>query len=187
MRRSVYLAGSSLLVIVISAIAPAQEPSASDEEQLSVKYARASLKLAQVELKQALEMNATFPNLAGFVVERLRANARAAEDQLQLALKPGKSLEEVQLRYAESRAEGAQLRYEVAKKLKQKNPDAVPNLELQRLRLTAQVAKLRSEMWRRGEYQPAFSYQSQWQIDMLSDEIIELRKRIERLENRNVR
>ena len=103
MRQSVYLAGSSLLVIVISAIAPAQEPSASDEEQLSVKYARASLKLAQVKLEQALEMNATFPNLAGFVVGRLRANARAAEDQLQLALKPDKSLEEVQLRYAESR------------------------------------------------------------------------------------
>jgi len=152
------------------------------EEQVSVRYARASLELARIELQKHLEQEKKVPRgIPAIVIERSRMNVKVAEAQLEQALLPATSgTIHVQVRYAEERVKIAELEYEQAKKARLLNPNAVLELEVERLGLVAETARLRLAMWRDPVYLPSLLDQMQWQLDRLSEEIIDLNKRFEK-------
>lgn len=151
-------------------------------EELAVRYAQASLKLAEIDLRKAEEQNKKVPRtIPQVIVERLRRNVAVSEAQLEQALQPSAGgAVNVHVRYAEERVRIAELEIEKAQKARQRDPDAVPAVEVERLALAADVARLRLDMWRNPVYLPSLLDQMQWQLDRLSEEVIDLNKRVEK-------
>ena len=167
---------------VLAAASQQRQQGNPAEEPVSVRYARASLELARIELQKHLEQEKKAPRIIpAIVIERTRMNVKVAETQLEQALQPatGGTIH-VQVRYAEERAKIAELEYEQAKKARLHNPNAVLELEVERLGLVAETARLRLAMWRDPVYLPSLLDQMQWQLDRLSEEIIDLNKRLEK-------
>ncbi len=174
--------GAAVCVAAIGVIAGAaqQQRSTVSEEPIAVRYARASLELAKIELKKLVEQNKKVPRaVPAILVERAKMNVKVAEAQLEQAVGPSAAgTANVHIRYAEERVRVAELEFEKAKEARRRNPDAVIELEVERLGLVAETARLRLAMWRDPVYLPSLLDQMQWQLDRLSEEIIELNKRV---------
>lgn len=174
---------SAGIVAVIGIIAVAG-PQATQEpagEPVSVRYSRSCLKLAGIELQQLLDQNHKAPGvIPDMVLERARMNVKVAQAQLEHALAPTSAgTAAVQVRYAEERVKLAEIELEKAKRVRRHDPDAMSELELERLSLVAEVARLRLAMWRDPVYLPSLLDQMQWQLDRLSEEVIEISKKVE--------
>ncbi len=171
------------LAAIGAIVAAAQQPRGNfSQEPISVRYARASLELAKVELKKLMNAEKEVPRvIPPIILERAKANVKVAEAQLEQALLPSTGgAVNVHIRYAEERVKVAELELEKARKAKARNPNAVLDVEIERLELVAETARLRLAMWRDPVYLPSLLDQMQWQLDRLSEEIIELNKRVEK-------
>lgn len=173
------LVAGAVAVFAISAGA-SQKAAESADSGIAVRYAQASLELAKIELERFLEADKHVSRvIPAIVVERARMNVKVAEAQLEQALhpSPGGAMN-VQVRYAEERAKFSEIDYDKAKEARRQNPKSMREVEVERLRLVAETARLRLAMWRDPVYLPSLLDQMQWQLDRLSEEIIELNKRI---------
>ncbi|MGE5192218.1 MAG: hypothetical protein ACM3U2_06905 [Deltaproteobacteria bacterium] len=176
--------GAAVCVCAIGAIAVAAQQRRGDAEgqAVAVRYAQASLELAKIERKKLVEQNKKVPHVVpAIILERAKMNVKVAEAQLEQALGPSAAgTANVHIRYAEERVKVAELEFEKAKDGRRRNPDAILELEVERLGLVAETARLRLAMWRDPVYLPSLLDQMQWQLDRHSEEIIELNKRVER-------
>ena len=162
--------------------AAAQQPKPA-VEGVAVRYARAYLRLTELELKSAKNTNAKVPGVISAVeVDRLKMNVAVAQAQLQNALRPNAvSKVQVHLRYAEEKVATARKEYKRAQRVRKINAEALSDDELERLKLVMEVAQYRLEMWRDPTYLPSLLDHMQWQIDRLSEEIVQLHKRTQML------
>jgi len=152
----------------------------STKESVEVRYARSLLRLAQLDLKQLEEEDQRVARVVpDMEVDRARMRVKVAEARLDRALAPSKEKKAgAQVRYAEERARLAEADLEDAKKVRQKRPDAISDLELEKLTVNAEMARLRVALWREADDLPSQLDQMQRQIDLLSDEVVETNKKI---------
>lgn len=176
--------GAAVCICAIGVLAGAAQKQfgVPAEDVIPVRYAQACLELAKIELKKLVEHEKKVPRgVPAIILERARMNVKVAEAQLNQALVPSAGgMVNVHIRYAEERAKVAELEFEKAKEARQHNSDALIELEVERLGLVAETSRLRLAMWRNPVYLPSLLDQMQWQLDRLSDEIIQLNKRVEK-------
>ncbi len=172
-------AGFCAMIGVIAGAAQ-QQKDVVPEEPVAVRYARASLELAKIELKKLEEQNKKVPRvIPAIIVARAKMNIKVAEAQVEQAIGPSAAgTANAHIHYAEERVKVAELEFEKAREARQKNPDAVIDLEVERLGLVAETARLRLAMWRDPVYLPSLLDQMQWELDRLSEEVLELNKRV---------
>lgn len=200
---------SVLLVILLATqTIVAQETSTEQGEQplqaLELIHATLSYKLAAVELQLAEQFNREIEDsLSGVidgqtryqtlkmklipstVLERLKSNIAIAQTKLELA-ETGSTArpKEVQLRHAQEKARLAQIRLDSAKESKTTKSSVTRELQIKRLKIVSDIAKLRLKMPERPEYLLEQVDILQWQIDKLSDQFMLLEMRISAIEDR---
>lgn len=154
-----------------------------DSPSIQVRYHDVLVQLAEVEVKAAAELNRKTPNaVAQQTMDRLRTNAAVARQLHERATRGYADMPEAHVLYADARAQLAESDYRSAVKLRERNPNSMPELKLERIRLSAELANLRVEMWKHPESLTSLVDQMQWEIDQMSQEILDLHKRVERLE-----
>ncbi len=174
------------LLIAICAVVPGQPTSSQTKsdlvtEDIAIQYARANLKLARVRLARFENVNHKAPgSIPQMVLERMRANISVAQEQLDHAIRPDDEKPmRAYVRYAEEKARVANLAWKNALELRKRPSAKITELDLEKYRLEAKVAELRLQMWQDRAYLPTLLDQMQWQIDRLSEELLELRKTVE--------
>lgn len=153
-------------------------------DSIGVRYADACLRLAKLELTRALELNERVPRAKSATrIDWLKANVAAAEEQVRIAreYQQGSTMP-LQAAYADATAMSATAEFQAAKQFAESNPGVMSELQLDKLQLQAEIAGLRAEMWRDSSNLPSLVDQMQWQIDRLTEEVIELDQRVRALE-----
>ena len=170
------LVGGMLLVLV-----GATETGTSSSVQ--VQYHDILVQIAEVDLQIAAESNRKAPgSFPGQTIERLQTNVNVARQLHERATLGYGDMPEAHVLYAEARAQLSENNYRSAIKARELDPDSVPELKLEKIRLSAELARLRLEMWKHPESLTSLVDHMQWEIDQLSQEILQLHKRLERLE-----
>ena len=155
-------------------------------EGLEARYARTSLRRATLQLEQALEENRRMPGLySDPLIERLRQNVQVAEQQLEHALRPEKvDRHEVHVRSAEAALRMAESELRHAEELRRRLPRSYTDNDLERFRLSVEIARLRLERARDPETFASPQAHLQWQVEDLRQELLDLRLRLEELSRR---
>jgi len=152
-------------------------------ESIRVRYARAYLELTKADLNTALGVNkrigVAYP---GNTVQRLRNHVAIAEAKLQYELNGGESkLHDIHLRELEEARKLADMYLANAVAVNKRLAGTIDELEIKRLRLVAEVAKLAIE---RGRDPAAVSTpyaHLQWQLDQMRSELLWLQIRADKL------
>ncbi|MDG2380108.1 MAG: hypothetical protein P8N76_00400 [Pirellulaceae bacterium] len=156
-----------------------QEPNPSEAR---VEYARVYLELSKVELQQVLDANKRVAkSFSPSEVQRRRLQMKVAELQLkalQQSSGRGDAIN-IHLLQAKERAILAKQVYLQALENPQRNL-LYSKLELERLRLVAELAQLRVDTWSNPKDVLALIDNVYWQIDLLSDQLANLQQQIER-------
>ncbi len=174
--------------------APSDAPDRTSEQrqltpqEIKVQHAKVYLQLAEIELEQALQQNSQVAKVVPrMVVERLHSNVAVAQEQLTQAEQASTlGPMETRLRHAEERVRLAKANLETMTKAKEKGLK-LDDLELKRLRLTHELAKLRLAMWNNPDNVLTLMDHMQWQIDRFGEEILYLDKRLTKLETEAAR
>lgn len=162
---------------------PASAAAATD---LQVRFADARLRLARVELEIALEMNRKVGGTASKrELQRLEGNVDVARKQLVVAREftHGSALP-TQLTAADSAAKRADRHLQSVLEIHKRNPQAMSKIMIRRASIKAEMAKFRVELWQDPAYLPSLMDEMQWQIDRLTEQVIELTQRIDAIEGK---
>ena len=170
------LVGGLLLVLV-----SATETESSSGVQ--VQYHDVLVQIAEVDLQIANESNRKSPgSFPGQTIQRLQTNVDVARKLRERATLGYGDMPEAHVLFAEARAQLSEHNYRSAIKARELDPNSVGELKLEKIRLAAELARLRLEMWKHPESLSSLVDHMQWEIDQLSQEILELHRRVERLE-----
>jgi multidrug resistance efflux pump len=159
------------------------EPAAElSRYELAVKYAETRMQLAEVELRWALDMNQSIPGAIPKIrVERLRSNLVVAKEQFNEAtLASSGGPERVRLVHAEEKIRLARLDFETGERMR--NQGMITALELERLRLKYELAKLNVEVLKNPDSFVTLLNYIEAKVDRMGDEILALDERISKLE-----
>ncbi len=151
-----------------------------------VRYARAYLELAEVELRLAEESNRQIPGThPRSSIARKENHVAVAKEQLRVAELGDKNgdASQVHLRYAEERARIAKRDYQQALEMKNRK-QVYSDLQLQRLRLKAEVAEFRVALWSDPDNVLSALDHVHWQVERLSEEVIDLQMQLDELAKR---
>jgi hypothetical protein len=170
------IVGGMLLVLV-----DARET--ENSSNVRVQYYEVLVQIAEVDLQIAAESNrkvrGSFP---GQTIQRLQTNVDVARKLHERATLGYGDMPEAHVLYAEARAQLSENNYRSAIKVRELDPNSMGELKLEKIRLSAELARLRLVMWKHPESLSSLVDHMQWEIDQLSQEILELHRRVERLE-----
>jgi hypothetical protein len=178
-----YRAGSSASAAPDSKPAPekkqaAEGKQASDNKQdsLDVRIARAQLSLAEATLRKAQDQNRRVgETISGGLLAQFTDAVQVARAQLEAAesASGGDSLA-AWIRRAESSVREAENRWKRAAEVNRLSAGTVAAIDVERLRLTVEIAKLQVE---RGKALADASTEAKlhWQVDVLNDEVARLK------------
>jgi hypothetical protein len=154
-------------------------------EDLDVQYAKTYLQCAQLELQRALDTNRQIPGtFTGVSIDALQQAVTLAEGQLAHAMNKDEKKPALFIQSAEQNLQSAEANLKRAEAIHRQRPNAFPATELERLRLTTQLARLTLEKARAAD--PDHPQQFlQWQIDQLRLEVSQLRNRLAQLQRMN--
>lgn len=154
----------------------------STRYQLMVEYASTNLRLAEVELEYALEENAKNAGMIPRItIERLRSNLSLARKQFEEATAASTGgLERIQLRHAEERIRLSKLDLQNGQRLYDEG--MVSALELQRLELKHDLAKLNLVLLKNPENFVTLLHHLESKVNRMGEEILMLDQRISKLE-----
>ncbi len=165
---------------------PQQEEPADAEAEgalldVQIRYAMARLKLAELDLQRAVTLNKPLANaIGGLEIARLTNHVRLMQRQLEIAQgKPQSSAREVGLAAAELACETAQSDLDAARAANSRTPGAIKDINMQRLETKLEIAEIRLELYRNPSYVPSQIDEMQWHIDQLTEQLIDLRHRVE--------
>jgi hypothetical protein len=161
--------------------AVAEDRNAAEEESLEVRYARAHLELAKLDLERAKAWNKRIPNLfSERTIDFLRKHVEIDEEQLKQAMRPDyMDVHEIYIRTAKAALDLAEA--DVARKAKsyKAEHDHYSSLELDRAMALAQAARLNLERTlNQGGSLHSISY-LQWQLEELRNQVLELHVKVE--------
>ena len=164
---------------------PAPAANNASAGELNIRYAEIYLELAKLQLQRALDTNkqvpGTFTNTA---VEALRQSVYVAEQQVDMLKKSNGRPVNMFLVSAEINVRASAATYTRAKAVNQMSPGAIAQAEIERLRLTAELAKINLEKAKSIGNQSSGEYM-QWQIDQLREDFFQLRNQLARIARMN--
>lgn len=161
---------------------PADDSAEPSRYDLIVQFAKTNLELAEVELQQAVDINAQNAGvIPRFTIERLRSNLAVAREQFNEAtLASHGGLERVRLRHAEEKIRLAKLALDAGKK--READGLITALELKRLQLKYDLAQLSRTLIMNPENFVTLLHHLEGQVNRLGEEILALDQRISKLE-----
>lgn len=161
----------------------ADPPKASDSDSLAkinAQIARAELHLAETELKVLVDANTklanTFPRSAVMKLQQVVNAAKKRVEQADKADSHTMLASYVALTAAELNS--ADTNYRTALAANKQIKDAVPALELERLKITAELAKLRNDRAQQAGTASEVSLLS-WQLDDLREKVRNISQQVE--------
>jgi len=170
---------------------PSQQKSKSGTEQseqandLDVRYARLTLALSQLELQRAQQINKQVPGT--FTRTSLSAFEQSViinEEQVKMLTQKGGKRIPMFLIAAEANAKAAQQQLQRVMAINQLNPGTITPIEIDRSRLTAELANVGLEKARSIKPQNEAQF-LQWQVDQLREDLYQLRIRVAQLSRLN--
>lgn len=160
--------------------------STNDTRPFAERYAEASLRLAKIDLQKAIELNKRVPNTFSPValqpLEQAVDLAQQWYDDVRKAV--ADPLYASYVRGEEAALMIAEAEYQKARAADERFPGTTNPDELERLRLTAEVARLRYTRALDSASEPE-SARLAWQVEQLREEMIRLRARVEQLRRIN--
>jgi hypothetical protein len=190
MRRSLFWCTMFVLVFCATNCLTAQNDqelvTAGKDTDLLIRAADARLRLAQADLEIALDSNRRAPgHVSGLELKRLEANIEVAQKQLGVTKQFSHgSAYPNQLFAAQATADLAQQDHRSALRVNKRRPGTIPKTVVNRLKIKAELANIRLELWKDPEaYMPSMMHEMQWQIDRLTEQVIELSQRLDAEEN----
>jgi hypothetical protein len=167
--------------------AASAEP-AQTAESANVRYARASLKLAQLALQEANGANERMPQtVPESNVNQFKQDVRLAELRLKAALDPTvRGFRSENLLLAESAIQVAQDEYQKALLANQQVAGTIGKIKLEHLRMEVEACRLNLEREQTLRDDMASRVTDvQWQLQQMRDELLHLRSRVEQLSDLN--
>ena len=166
---------------------PAIERSLADfsPSELQIRYAERRLKLAQLNLERAERANRLINSTVGpREVHRLSNHVDLTQRQLAIAKEyPRTTAKQTNLASAEIAVANARGDLAAALRANERTTDvkvvAVSEINIKRLQTILAMAEIRLEMVNRPDYIPSLIDEMQWHIDQLTNEVIDLRHRLE--------
>jgi len=145
------------------------------------RYAMARLKLAELDLQRAVKLNRPMANAIGALeITRLTNHLRLMQRQLEIAQgKPQSSAREVGLAAAELAVETAQADLDAARAANKRTEGAIKEINVKRLETKLDIAEIRLELYRNPDFIPSPIDEMQWHIDQLTEQLLDLRHRVE--------
>ncbi len=152
----------------------------SSQESLDVRYARAALELARLEVARVEEANRKVPaTYAEATIEPLRQIVVLSEAQLEAALsKPGTPASRLNVRRAETRLRVAQSDQARGAAMNRSLPGMVSPLGMKRLAAAVNLARLGLEKARTEPGPPTLA-QLEWRLNELEKDVLQLRSRMD--------
>lgn len=186
--RRIWIPCLGVIVVILTYTLAAPLWGQSDEfgglthRELVIRYAKAKLDLAEIDVRRALEMRDQ-NILPGLTLERMRSNyAIAKEHHNQAILSSTDGPDRIRLRRAEERLRLAKLLLDSNRRLS--DTAGHNELELKRLELNHELARLNLQMVHNpGEFGSQMEYM-QRQIDRFGEELLWLDERLAKLESR---
>ena len=185
--RMLCLTTAALVYVVCAAGLPGvtQEQNAEIlRAQQTRRYAEAYLELAEVQLEMLLNANRKLARTySKREINRARVNVAVAKEQLRLVTEPEGDAIQLHLKYAQEMAGVAAADYQRALKAKAALDGAYSDLQIQELQLKSEVAQLRLAIWSNpGTNVLSLLDHMHWQIERVSEEVLDLQKRVKKLE-----
>lgn len=158
--------------------APAPEQAQHD---LQVRYAQARLRLAKLDLERAIAVNAVSKDAVGDrEVQRLRTHVEMLEHQVEIArTHPRTAARQAATAAAEAACTVARADLEAALRANQRALGTVSEINVERLRAKVDLAEVRLVMCKSPDYELSLLAEMEWNIEQLTDEVIDLRHRVE--------
>ena len=182
LRLVVLMMGMGLRLTSAGAAPPAAEGApAQSGESLDVRYARAQFALAEANLKRVDQINQQVARaVSGKVVDEYRRDVDVARARLDAAERGESDSFQVWLRCAEASLKSADRAWQNAVVANQHMPGTIDQVDVERLRLRAEVYRIDLERGRAlaGGTREA---QLQWRVRMLSDEVDRLNEAVFRM------
>lgn len=195
-RHMAVIVAASAAIVLAAGVAPnnaeaqtaqrSQPNPAEASETIDVRYAKALVGLAKLELLKAVEANQKTPgSFSDAAIDSLRESLGSAELQLAESIRKARAdTQNAHVRKCEESVRAAEAEWRRAIAANQKVPGSVSDSELERLRLTAEVARLGLIKARAANVNSALEH-LQWQLEELRNEVLSLRNRVESLSQRN--
>jgi hypothetical protein len=161
---------------------PTNQPGPNDS--LSVRYARAFVSLTQLEWQRALDTNKRVPGTYSTesiaALHRSVAFAQALLDQSLAKSEGQKDPKTTIMSFTEARAKAAEADYQRAVEFSNRSQFASDKTELERLRLIAEITKLRVEQSKTLDTNSPAAV-LQWEVDQLREDVLLLSQQVARL------
>lgn len=160
----------------------ASTPTPADPTRdLVVRFARARLRLAELDLERALDINARAPAaIGGRQIDRLEHRVESLRRQVEVARdQPRTAARQVTVAAAEAARDVANVDLERARAANRRMPGAVSEVNLKRLEAALDLADVRVQMCRNPDYDLSLLAEMQWSIERLTEEVVDLRHRLD--------
>lgn len=159
-------------------VATAQVESPAD---LQVRYALARLRLAELDLERALAANRETAGAIGErELERLRTHIEVMQKRLEIArAQPRTASRQEMVAAAEAACVNARGDLDAALRAKGRQDRSVSDLTIHRLRAKLELSEIRLKLCQNPEYELSLLDEMQWNIDQLTDQVIDLRHQVE--------
>lgn len=159
---------------------PEASPAAAPHD-LQVRYAQARLRVAELDLARAVALNATVGNAVGDrEVQRLQNHVAMLRRQIEIAREhPRTAARQASIAAAEAACADARGDLEAAERANHRTAGSVSDINLERLRAKVDLADIRLELCRSPEYELSLLAELEWNIEQLTDEVIDLRHRVD--------
>jgi hypothetical protein len=168
---------------VAMAASPAPSPPHHPDgpNDLQVRYATARLRLAELDLARAVAANEAVRDAIGDrEVHRLRNHVEMLRRQVEIAREhPRTAARQATIAAAEAACDDARADLDAAERANDRSPGTVSDINLRRLRAKVEVTEIRLELCRSPEYELSLLAELEWNVEQLTDEVIDLRHRIE--------
>lgn len=163
-----------------SADKESNEELAADQQKLNEKYAETFLRLSEVNLQKAEDFNARVPGaFSAAEVGRLRSIVSFARDRLNWVKGTNHRQSDANIFMADQALRAAEQNYDKAMSANNRVPGAVSILEMERLRLTVELAKMSREKAELVARTNTPVDDVQWELDQLREDVMQLRSRVE--------
>lgn len=158
---------------------------AEQVNDLDIRYIRIRLALSQLELQRVRQINQRIPGtFTKTALEAIEQSVIIDEEQYKaLTQKSGQRIP-LYIIAAEANVKAAQQALQRVLAINQQNPDTISPMEVERLRLVAELANVGLEKARSIKPQNEAQF-LQWQIDQLREDLYQLHTRFAQLSRMN--
>lgn len=164
--------------------APTPAPTSNPEDRihhLQLRSTEARLRVAELDLERAIAANERFHDAVGDrEIQRLRNHVAMLRRQVDIAREhPRTAARQVCIAAAEAACADARGDLEAAERATQRTPGSVSDINVERLRAKVELADIRLELCRNPDYELSLLAELEWNIEQLTDEVVDLRYKVE--------